>query len=65
MSSLLFDVVCLSQDKAAGPVTKEELGRATWTLLHTLAAQVLHNLSSCVPILVPIFGVVFSTISRV
>ncbi|XP_071930949.1 FAD-linked sulfhydryl oxidase ERV1 isoform X3 [Coffea arabica] len=26
-------------DKAAGPVTKEELGRATWTLLHTLAAQ--------------------------
>lgn len=23
------------------PVSKEELGRATWTLLHTLAAQVL------------------------
>nr|XP_027112616.1 FAD-linked sulfhydryl oxidase ERV1-like isoform X1 [Coffea arabica] len=52
------------KNKAAGPVTKEELGRATWTLLHTLAAQVLDNLSSCVPILVPIFGVVFSTISR-
>nr|XP_027112617.1 FAD-linked sulfhydryl oxidase ERV1-like isoform X2 [Coffea arabica] len=27
------------KNKAAGPVTKEELGRATWTLLHTLAAQ--------------------------
>ncbi|PIA33158.1 hypothetical protein AQUCO_04200133v1 [Aquilegia coerulea] len=25
--------------QTAKPVTKEELGRATWTLLHTLAAQ--------------------------
>ncbi|XP_074585565.1 FAD-linked sulfhydryl oxidase ERV1 isoform X2 [Curcuma longa] len=25
--------------KAAGPLTKEELGRATWTLLHSIAAQ--------------------------
>ncbi|KAK9845037.1 hypothetical protein WJX74_009949 [Apatococcus lobatus] len=23
----------------AGPITKDDLGRATWTLLHTLAAQ--------------------------
>jgi len=28
------------QDKSTGPVTKEDLGRATWTFLHTLAAQV-------------------------
>ena len=28
------------QDKPIGPVTKEDLGRATWTFLHTLAAQV-------------------------
>ncbi|GMH17929.1 hypothetical protein Nepgr_019770 [Nepenthes gracilis] len=27
------------KDKSAQPVTKEELGRATWTFLHTLAAQ--------------------------
>ncbi|KAG5391440.1 hypothetical protein IGI04_021403 [Brassica rapa subsp. trilocularis] len=27
------------QDKSTGPVTKEELGKATWTFLHTLAAQ--------------------------
>lgn len=26
-----------------GPVTKEELGRSTWTFLHTLAAQVHLN----------------------
>ncbi|KAK9868626.1 hypothetical protein WJX84_012451 [Apatococcus fuscideae] len=26
-----------------GPVTKEDLGRATWTLLHTLAAQYPQN----------------------
>ncbi|KAL2552363.1 FAD-linked sulfhydryl oxidase ERV1 [Forsythia ovata] len=25
--------------KSSGPMTKEELGRATWTFLHTLAAQ--------------------------
>ncbi|XP_042408398.1 FAD-linked sulfhydryl oxidase ERV1-like [Zingiber officinale] len=25
--------------KPAGPLTKEELGRATWTLLHSIAAQ--------------------------
>ncbi|KAL1192578.1 FAD-linked sulfhydryl oxidase ERV1 [Cardamine amara subsp. amara] len=27
------------KDKSTGPVTKEELGKATWTFLHTLAAQ--------------------------
>nr|GMD92651.1 FAD-linked sulfhydryl oxidase ERV1 [Ipomoea batatas] len=27
------------QENSAGPVTKEELGRATWVFLHTLAAQ--------------------------
>ncbi|CAN1288986.1 FAD-linked sulfhydryl oxidase ERV1, partial [Linum perenne] len=31
-----------SQQKAA-PVSKEELGRATWTFLHTLAAQYPEN----------------------
>ncbi|KAF7848339.1 hypothetical protein BT93_L2081 [Corymbia citriodora subsp. variegata] len=29
----------LKKVQAAAPVTKEELGRATWTFLHTLAAQ--------------------------
>ncbi|KAK3013911.1 hypothetical protein RJ639_009439 [Escallonia herrerae] len=29
----------LNKEKSATPVTREELGRATWTLLHTLAAQ--------------------------
>ncbi|XP_062022700.1 FAD-linked sulfhydryl oxidase ERV1 isoform X2 [Rosa rugosa] len=29
--------------KSAGPVTKEGLGRATWTFLHTLAAQYPDN----------------------
>ncbi|KAL0803881.1 hypothetical protein Bca101_096371 [Brassica carinata] len=29
------------QDKSTGPVTKEELGKATWTFLHTLAAQTM------------------------
>jgi FAD-linked sulfhydryl oxidase len=33
------------QGKSAAPVTKEELGRATWTFLHTLAAQVLPECS--------------------
>ncbi|XP_052192114.1 FAD-linked sulfhydryl oxidase ERV1 [Diospyros lotus] len=28
-----------NEGKSAAPVTKEELGRATWTFLHTLAAQ--------------------------
>ncbi|KAF8377630.1 hypothetical protein HHK36_031012 [Tetracentron sinense] len=28
-----------AKGKSARPLTKEELGRATWTLLHTLAAQ--------------------------
>lgn len=32
------------QAKAAGPLTKEELGRATWTLLHAIAAQVFDQL---------------------
>ncbi|KAK4358531.1 hypothetical protein RND71_020760 [Anisodus tanguticus] len=27
------------QEKSDGPVTKEELGRATWTFLHTVGAQ--------------------------
>ncbi|XP_055835781.1 FAD-linked sulfhydryl oxidase ERV1 isoform X2 [Solanum dulcamara] len=27
------------KEKSSGPVTKEELGRATWTFLHTLGAQ--------------------------
>ncbi|XP_042009512.1 FAD-linked sulfhydryl oxidase ERV1-like isoform X2 [Salvia splendens] len=29
----------LNKGKSSGPTTKEELGRATWTFLHTLAAQ--------------------------
>ncbi|KAK4401771.1 FAD-linked sulfhydryl oxidase ERV1 [Sesamum angolense] len=29
----------LGEGKSSGPTTKEELGRATWTFLHTLAAQ--------------------------
>lgn len=29
------------------PVTKEELGRCTWTFLHTLAAQVLLDRLLC------------------
>ncbi|WOL08988.1 hypothetical protein Cni_G17741 [Canna indica] len=28
-----------NEAKASGPLTKEELGRATWTLLHSIAAQ--------------------------
>ncbi|XP_028780588.1 FAD-linked sulfhydryl oxidase ERV1 isoform X3 [Neltuma alba] len=33
------DDILLKIKSAATPVTKEELGRATWTFLHTLAAQ--------------------------
>ncbi|GLT58216.1 hypothetical protein SLA2020_311270 [Shorea laevis] len=33
----------LYKEKSAAPVTKEELGRATWTFLHTLAAQYPEN----------------------
>ncbi|XP_057788160.1 FAD-linked sulfhydryl oxidase ERV1 [Salvia miltiorrhiza] len=29
----------LNKGKSSGPTTKEDLGRATWTFLHTLAAQ--------------------------
>ncbi|OEL32899.1 hypothetical protein BAE44_0006085 [Dichanthelium oligosanthes] len=29
------------KDAKAAPLTKEEVGRATWMLLHTIAAQVL------------------------
>ncbi|KAI8532677.1 hypothetical protein RHMOL_Rhmol11G0232000 [Rhododendron molle] len=32
-----------NEGKSATPVTKEELGRATWTFLHTLAAQYPDN----------------------
>ncbi|KAH7833109.1 hypothetical protein Vadar_003223 [Vaccinium darrowii] len=32
-----------NEGKTATPVTKEELGRATWTFLHTLAAQYPDN----------------------
>ncbi|EFH67849.1 hypothetical protein ARALYDRAFT_892010 [Arabidopsis lyrata subsp. lyrata] len=28
-----------TKDKTTGPVTKEDLGRATWRFLHTLAAK--------------------------
>ncbi|KAM7482428.1 hypothetical protein LguiB_007011 [Lonicera macranthoides] len=38
-STLLQPTEGLNQKKSATPVTKEELGRATWTFLHTLAAQ--------------------------
>lgn len=34
-------ISCHLQEKTANPVAKEELGRATWTFLHTLAAQVI------------------------
>ncbi|GMY38661.1 FAD-linked sulfhydryl oxidase ERV1 [Fagus crenata] len=33
----------LIKGKSVAPVTKEELGRATWTFLHTLAAQYPDN----------------------
>jgi len=33
------------QVKLTGTVSKEELGRSTWTFLHTLAAQVPLNSS--------------------
>ncbi|EEF34893.1 FAD-linked sulfhydryl oxidase ERV1 [Ricinus communis] len=33
----------LNKGTSAAPVTKEELGRATWTFLHTLAAQYPEN----------------------
>lgn len=33
----------LKKEKTASPVGKEELGRATWTFLHTLAAQYPDN----------------------
>ncbi|KAF5731848.1 putative FAD-linked sulfhydryl oxidase [Tripterygium wilfordii] len=33
------DSLSNNKEKATAPVTKEELGRATWTFLHTLAAQ--------------------------
>ncbi|CAA2967255.1 FAD-linked sulfhydryl oxidase ERV1 [Olea europaea subsp. europaea] len=38
-SHLLQPAEILKKGKSSGPVTKEELGRATWTFLHTLAAQ--------------------------
>ncbi|KAL2513460.1 FAD-linked sulfhydryl oxidase ERV1 [Forsythia ovata] len=38
-SHLLQPAENLKKGKSSGPMTKEELGRATWTFLHTLAAQ--------------------------
>ncbi|KAL0422518.1 UNVERIFIED_CONTAM: FAD-linked sulfhydryl oxidase ERV1 [Sesamum latifolium] len=38
-SLLLQPAEILQKGKSSGPTTKEELGRATWTFLHTLAAQ--------------------------
>ncbi|XP_068656886.1 FAD-linked sulfhydryl oxidase ERV1 isoform X2 [Aristolochia californica] len=35
----LDPVLCHGKGQKAKPLSKEELGRATWTLLHTLAAQ--------------------------
>ncbi|KAM6558290.1 hypothetical protein CsatA_027529 [Cannabis sativa] len=32
-----------TKEKSGGPVSKEELGRATWTFLHTLAARYPDN----------------------
>ncbi|XP_020551262.1 FAD-linked sulfhydryl oxidase ERV1 [Sesamum indicum] len=36
---LLQPAEILQKANSSGPTTKEELGRATWTFLHTLAAQ--------------------------
>ncbi|KAK4437996.1 FAD-linked sulfhydryl oxidase ERV1 [Sesamum alatum] len=38
-SHLLQPAELLQKGKSSGPTTKEDLGRATWTFLHTLAAQ--------------------------
>ncbi|XP_047315663.1 FAD-linked sulfhydryl oxidase ERV1 [Impatiens glandulifera] len=38
-SSFLQPKDVLNEVKSNGPVAKEDLGRATWTFLHTLAAQ--------------------------
>ncbi|KAH7865802.1 hypothetical protein Vadar_011398 [Vaccinium darrowii] len=38
-TTLLLPNEIPNEGKAATPVTKEELGRGTWTFLHTLAAQ--------------------------
>ncbi|KAK9286888.1 hypothetical protein L1049_015295 [Liquidambar formosana] len=42
-STLIQPKETLNKGKPAGPVTKEELGRATWTFLHTLGAQFPDN----------------------
>ncbi|XP_031127763.1 FAD-linked sulfhydryl oxidase ERV1-like [Ipomoea triloba] len=39
VSALLHPNDLPKKEKSAGPVIKEELGRATWIFLHTLAAQ--------------------------
>ncbi|MED6215872.1 hypothetical protein PIB30_002561 [Stylosanthes scabra] len=35
-----MQIVSRTKEKSAAPVSKEDLGRATWTFLHTLAAQI-------------------------
>ncbi|KAG8381778.1 hypothetical protein BUALT_Bualt05G0008000 [Buddleja alternifolia] len=47
-SNLLQPAEILKKGKSSGPTTKEELGRATWTFLHTLAAQVFCSYASLV-----------------
>ncbi|KAG6710135.1 hypothetical protein I3842_06G168200 [Carya illinoinensis] len=43
LAPLLQPEDIIKKGNSAAPVTKEELGRATWTFLHTLAAQYPDN----------------------